>query len=70
MKPEKAQTERRGLVYLESWAGRSAHRVAILRETPKRIVCRWEDLPAFRHAPGDIIRAPKYAVRMEVADGH
>jgi hypothetical protein len=53
-----------GLVHCESWAGHSAHKVTILRETKTRYVCRWEDIPAFRHATGDIIRPPKHAVEI------
>jgi hypothetical protein len=34
------------------------------KPTSKRYVCRWDDLPAFRHATGDIIHPPKYAVEI------
>lgn len=56
---------RPGTVALETWAGRSLHRVTVLGETPKRYRVRYEeDAPGYAgyRRRGTVHLVPKHAV--------
>ena len=55
---------RYGWIHFDGWAGRTKHRVEILKETPKRFRVRMLE-QAYRHSAGSVLLAPKYAVTLE-----
>jgi hypothetical protein len=58
--------EQTAFLHLNSWAGRSKHRVTIIGETPKRYRIRWDDEPALqRWVTGEVYLVPKYAVTFD-----
>lgn len=59
-----APAKRVGWVHFDSWAGRTRHRVEVLKETPKRYRVRLLEA-CFRYPAGKILYAPKYAVTLE-----
>jgi DNA-binding NtrC family response regulator len=65
-KPAKIMTERNAILHLNSWAGRSRHRVVVIGETAKRYRIRYEDTPALqRWQTGEVYLVPKYAITFE-----
>jgi hypothetical protein len=65
-KAAKIMTERNAILHLDSWAGRSHHRVTVIGETAKRYRIRYEDTPALqRWQTGGIYLVPKYAITFE-----
>lgn len=54
----------RGYVHVNSWAGRSKHRVEVLRRGPKRYTVRILE-KAFRWSVGDIKYPPHSAVTLD-----
>jgi hypothetical protein len=59
------QEQRVAWLHLDSWAGRSRHRVTVVAETPKRYRVRWDDEPVLRRQRGRIHTVPRYAVTFE-----
>ncbi len=58
--------ERNAIRHLNSWAGRSRHRVTVIGETTKHYRIRWEDTPALpRWQTGQIYLVPKYAITVK-----
>jgi hypothetical protein len=58
--------ERAATLHLNSWAGRSRHRVTVIGETAKRYRIRWDDTPALqRWQTGQVYLVPKYAITFE-----
>jgi hypothetical protein len=61
--------EQAGYLHLNSWAGRSRHRIVIIGETPKRYHVRYVDKPALGWIEGEIRLVPKYAVTLVQESG-
>jgi hypothetical protein len=59
--------QRAGYLWLNSWAGRTKHRVTIIGETPKRYRIRWDDKPALQWTTGEVRLVPMYAVTFRAA---
>ncbi len=56
-------------LHLDSWAGRSRHRVTVVSETPKRYHVLWDDDPALRRFfRGEFYTVPKYSVTFEQSE--
>jgi hypothetical protein len=50
-------------VGLESWAGRTYHRVTFLKVCPVRVKVRWEDSSCLRHHTGGVYYVPPSCLR-------
>lgn len=57
-----ASVEQAAWLHLDSWAGRSKHKVMILNETVQRYRIKFIDEPALGWRRGEIRLVPKYAV--------
>lgn len=53
-----------GLIWMQSWAGRTSHPIEILKETPKRYLIRHLDT-ALSWRMGKEHYVPKYAVDID-----
>lgn len=57
---------RAAVLHLDSWAGRTTHKVAVLGESDKHYKIRWEDDSVFGKFVRGVVRyVPKYCVTID-----
>jgi len=63
MKREQVTIGARLQVAIDSWAGRTLHRVQVLSVSVRYARVEWQDDPAFGRQPGNSYRVPLSALR-------